>query len=141
MPGRPRKPKKIHELQGTAQKCRMESRAGELELPVESPVPPSFLSPVALEEWNRVCALGGYAKVLNPVDRGPLTLYCVLWAELVQSQDTGEPMQTSRMALYSNLAGKFGMNPSERTKVHMPEQKKPANKFAALKLIKSGTDK
>lgn len=132
MPGRPRKPKEIHELEGTAQKCRMEPRANELELPAEAPEPPDFLCPVAVEEWRRVCAIGRYAKVLSPADRGPLTLYCVLWAELVRAQEIGGEMQTSRLALFSNLAGKFGMNPSERSKVQMPGEKKAANKFAAL---------
>jgi hypothetical protein len=42
-------------------------------------------------------------------------------------------MQTSRMALLGNLAGKFGMTPSERAKIQMPEEEKPTNKFAALR--------
>jgi len=58
---------------------------------------------------------------------------CLLWAELVACQATGQEMQTSRMALFGNLAGKFGMTPSERAKVHMPaEENTGRNRFAEL---------
>lgn len=131
MPGRPPKPTSVLKTQGTARKHRHAQRR-DLELGGELPQPPEFLGEVAREEWHRVCTIGKYAKALSPADRGPLTLYCVLWAELVASQATGSEMQTSRMALYGNLAGKFGMTPSDRAKIQMPEEEKPANKFAQL---------
>jgi phage terminase small subunit len=130
MPGRPPKPTKVLKTQGTARKDRHAER-NDLELGGELPQPPKFLNETAKEEWLRVCTIGKYAKALSQADRGPLTMYCILWAELVVSQTTGQEMQTSRMALYANLAGKFGMNPSERAKIHMPEDEKPKNKFAA----------
>lgn len=131
MPGRPPKPTKVLKTQGTARKDRHAKRS-DLQLSGELPQPPEFLTEIAREEWFRVCSIGKYAKALSPADRGPLAMYCILWAELVVSQTTGQEMQTSRMALYANLAGKFGMNPSERAKIHLPEDEKPANKFASL---------
>src|SRR5690242_7496723 len=110
MPGRPRKPTAVLKAQGTMRKHRHENRR-DLELGGELPQPPEFLGEVAREEWHRVCTIGKYAKALSPADRGPLTLYCVLWAELVASQATRQEMQTSRMALYMNIAAKFGMDP------------------------------
>jgi len=132
MPGRPRKPTALLKLQGTFRKGRHAYRQ-DLELGGELPEPPEFLSEVAREEWDRVCTIGRYSKALSPADRGPLTLYCILWAELVASQHTGETMQSSRMALLANLAGKFGMTPSERAKVQVPaEEKTGRNPFAEL---------
>src|ERR1043166_7309595 len=131
MPGRPPKPTKILKLQGTARKDR-HARRRDLDLGGELPQPPEFLSDAGREEWFRVCTIGKYAKALSPADRGPLTLYCVLWAELVACQATGQEMQTSRMALLGNLGGKFGMTPSDRAKIQMPEDERPANKFASL---------
>lgn len=96
------------------------------------PQPPEFLSETAREEWIRVCTVGKYAKVLSPADRGPLTIYCLLWAEIQAGAMTGQEVQTSRLALFANVAGKFGMNPSERAKIQMPEDEKPKNKFAEL---------
>lgn len=131
MPGRPPKPTSVLKLQGTARKDRHAKRQ-DLELGGELPQPPAFLSAPELEEWNRVCTIGRYAKALSPADRGPLTFYCGLWAEYIASKKTGEPMQTSRMALFVNIASKFGMDPSDRAKIQMPAEEKPLNKFAAL---------
>src|SRR6516164_10617806 len=131
MPGRPPKPTKLLKLQGTARKDRHAKR-NDMDLGGDLPQPPAFLGGPALEEWVRVCTIGKYAKALSHADRGPLTIYCLLWAELVVSQANGHEMQTSRMALLGNLAGKFGMTPSERAKIQMPEEEKPRNKFAAL---------
>ena len=133
MPGRPRKPTALLKLQGTLRKHRHGDRQ-DLELGGELPEPPEFLSDIAREEWHRVCTIGKYAKALSPADRGPLTLYCLLWAELVACQATGQEMQTSRMALFGNLAGKFGMTPSERAKVQLvsAEEKLYGNAFANL---------
>jgi phage terminase small subunit len=118
-------------LQGTLRKHRHAKR-NDLALGGELPQPPAFLVGAALEEWQRVCTIGKYAKALSPADRGPLTMYCLLWAELVASNARGEEMGTSRMALLGNLAGKFGMTPSERAKINVPEEAKLKNKFAFL---------
>jgi phage terminase small subunit len=142
MPGRPPKPTSILKLQGTAQKCRIARRRGELELPRAVLLPPAFLPPEAIAEWERVVSISQYSKALTEADRPTLALYCGLHAEWMDSflprvDFEGKalpprPMQTSRMALYMNIAGKLGMNPSDRVKVHVPTEEKPANKFAKL---------
>lgn len=131
MPGRPRKPTAVLKTQGTARKDRHAKRH-DLELGGELPQPPDFLTEAANTEWIRVCTIGRYAKALSPADRGPLTVYCLLWSEIQASATTGQEMQASRLALFSNLAGKFGMNPSDRTKIQMPEEPKAKNPFAEL---------
>jgi phage terminase small subunit len=131
MPGRPPKPTVVLKLQGTLRKHRHGNRR-DLELGGELPQPPDFLSSAAREEWHRVCTIGRYSKALSPADRGPLTLYCLLWAELDACERSGQQMQTSRMALFGNIAAKFGMDPSGRAKIQMPEEPKAANKFAEL---------
>lgn len=131
MPGRPRKPTAVLKTQGTARKDRHAKRH-DLEMGGELPQPPDFLNDIARVEWLRVCTIGKYSKALSPADRGPLTLYCLLWSEIQASATAGQEMQASRLALFSNLAGKFGMNPSERAKIQMPEDEKPANRFSRL---------
>ena len=137
MPGRPPKPASIHILQGTAQKCRMAKRKGELAPGGAIPGPPAFLPPEALAEWERVISMSQYAKALTAADLPTLAMYCGLYAEWERSfrpNEEGEfhPMQTSRLALLMNIAGKLGMNPSDRVKVHVPAEEKPLNKFAKL---------
>ena len=138
MPGRPRKPTAVLKNQGTLQKCRHKGRR-DLELGGELPQPPEFLNEVARAEWFRVCTIGKYKKALSPADRGPLTLYCVLWAELVASQKKKTPMVTARMALYGNVAGKFGMTPCDRAKIQLPKEPKPMNRFAMLEHEEGGS--
>jgi len=124
MPGRPPKPTAVLRVQGTARKdCH--GKRTDLELGGDLPQPPSFLSKVALEESHRVCTIGKYAKALSPADRGPLTLYCVLWAELVSCQNFGAEMQTSRMASLGNLTAKFGMPPGDRARFNCLKRRNP----------------
>ena len=133
MPGRPPKPTAIHVVQGTAQKCRIKKRKGELELKAAIPAPPKFLPIAGRREWERVTSLSQYARALTEADRATLATYCGLYAEWAKSFGRkGVPMQTSRMALFMNVAGKLGMNPSDRVKVHVPAEEKPTNKFAKL---------
>jgi phage terminase small subunit len=135
MPGRPSTPTNILKLRGTARKCRLERRRGELALPPAVLLPPAFLPPEAIAEWERVTSLSKYAKALTEADRPTLALYCGLHAEWEKSflpGKKGKPMQTSRMALYMNVAGKLGMNPSDRVRVHVPAEEKPENKFAQI---------
>lgn len=131
MPGRPRKPTAVLKAQGTARKDRHAKR-NDLELGGDLPQPPDFLTEIELQEWHRVCTIGRYAKVLSHADRGPLTFYVGLWAEYLESRRTKEKMQTSRMALFFNIAKSFGMDPCDRAKVQMPEETKPKNRFALL---------
>ena len=139
MPGRPRKPTAVLKVQGTARKHRHRERC-DLELGGELPQPPEFLNEVAREEWFRVCTIGKYAKALSPADRGPLTLNCVLWSELVASQKKKAPaMVTTRLGLYSNLAGRFGMTPCDRAKIQLPKEPKPMNRFAMLEHEEGGS--
>lgn len=74
-----------------------------------------------------------YAKALTEADRATLAVYCGLYAEWERSfEHEAIPMQTARMTLFMGIAGKLGMNPSDRVKVHLPTEEKPANKFSKL---------
>ena len=126
----------VLKLQGTMRSDRHAKR-NDLDLGGELPKVPAFLNSVAKAEWKRVCSIGKYSKALSPADRGALTLYCILWSELKESQELNAegflvPMQSARMSVFMNLAGKFGMTPSDRAKIQMPEEPKVQNKFAAL---------
>lgn len=141
MPGRPPKPTAIHLLQGTAQKCRIDARKGELLLPGGMPEAPDWMPAEAQREWGRITSISKYAKCLTEADRGTLTMYCLQWAALKASVAGVEmpdgsmsfpQMQTSEKALMMNIAAKLGMNPSDRVKIRMPEEPKAVNKFAGI---------
>lgn len=135
MPGRPRKPTSIHILQGTAQKCRMDARGPEMQVAGGMPEAPEWMPPLAQQEWGRISAISGYAKALRPSDMPMLVTYCLLWAEIaghVKEFGSSAGIQSARLTTFAGIAAKLGMNPSDRSKVHVPSEEKPANKFAKL---------
>jgi phage terminase small subunit len=113
----------------------MKKRAGEVEVTAPLADPPDWLPEGAKAEWNRVLEISGYAKALTEADRGLLTTYCLVWQEIahvVARDGSSILIPASRLQLFANIAGKLGMTPSDRVKVRMPEEKKPANKFGKL---------
>jgi phage terminase small subunit len=133
MPGRRPIPTKIHMLQGTAQKCRMEKRAGELILDNALPDAPDWMPPEAQREWGRLTSESQYAKVLAKVDRGMLTAYCILWSRFVDGETGKEKRMTpTELMVMVNLGAKLGLNPCDRVKLKLPEQARKQSKFAAL---------
>lgn len=78
--GRPPKPRKQHERDGT---FRGDRHAGfeNAEAPPGIPQPPKTLAGEALEEWNRMIARLTQTGALSVVDDGVLYQYCRLFAE------------------------------------------------------------
>lgn len=135
MPGRPPKPTSLHIVQGTARKKRMEARKGELVLEAAMPAAPDWMPAEAQREWGRVTSLSKYVRALSEVDRAMLVTYCLIWAEIadhVRATGSSIGIQSARLTVFSNIAAKLGMNPSDRVKIRVPDEDKPANKFAAL---------
>lgn len=117
MPGRPRKPTKILEIRGTAQPCRMEARAGEPDVQGPFPEPPEWMQGEALKEWERVRQISAYAACVKAPDRGILTGYCVIWADLAKNGD----LSASKWQAFIALCTRLGMTPIERSKLKSPQ--------------------
>ena len=130
--GRPKKPLKLHLLQGTGQRCRLEKRRGELELPAEVPDAPDWLLPEGLIEWGRLTSHPLYSKVLSRIDRGMLATYCQMWARFVAGEKADAPVKAAHVAQMNILAGKLGLSPADRPKIRMQPEEKPRNRFSNL---------
>jgi len=131
MPGRPPKPTKILKLQGTARKDR-HGRRNDLTLENHIPAAPDYFGPDALEEWQALVTDSQYSRVLARVDRGMIELYCALRAEFRKHLREGTEMPASRLTVMANAASKLGLNPSDRTKINMPQEPEVDDEFAAL---------
>lgn len=125
--GRPRTPTKILQMRGSF-KVHPERAAARAEEPVDLPDisgPPASFTGEFLTAWNDIvstCARG----VLKESDRLSVEIASRLLAKFRVSG--AEPSEKSQLIA---LLGKFGMNPSERSKVSGGSKKKE-NKFSAL---------
>lgn len=133
---RPKKPKKLHILQGTAQKCRMDARAHELEL---APGPmgdaPAWMPAVGVAEWGRLCVDAEYSQVLAPAMRGLLEHYCLLYARMVDDAKGERVMSASERQTYHSLCMQLGLSPASQAKVNGPAKAKPESPWDATKPI------
>ena len=85
-----RKPNSIHHLQGTYKKSRHGDNKKKIQIDIEQPDPPSFITSdeIAYSEWQRVTKIMQKYGVLSALDRSVLSQYCVLWSKMAtQSTD------------------------------------------------------
>lgn len=160
--GPPPKPSKLKKLEGTFRKDRA---AGGTEMVPAAGVPvrPSWLDPEAKKEWARIVPQLAQLGVLTDIDGSMLADYCAAHSLAVkaakQYQREGlviktpfgpqrHPMIKVAQEARSQarlLAGEFGLSPSARSRVKIPE-KPPATDtteaflFGGPKLVKTGTD-
>lgn len=125
--GAPRKPTALKQIQGTDKKHP--ERLNENE-----PVPVRGIGPAhkTLTEyesqiWDEIVGIS-YAGVLGEADRLALEMMCRLTAEM--RLDYSE-FSAAKMTQLSQLCGRFGMTPSDRTKIVIPNKDKK-NRFEEL---------
>lgn len=111
---------------------------------------PSFLHPYAKQEWNALISELDRLGLLTPVDRGTLAAYCQAWAEFriatelldkegrttVAGSGGLKPhpavaMQRSAWKGIQAFASLFGLDPSSRSRLKVPEsiEADPLTKF------------
>lgn len=123
--GRPRTPTNVLELRGSFEK-NPQRRAQRENEPVDIPDigdPPAYLTVDQQDCWRTLvekCAGG----VLRQSDEVALEIAARLFAEM-----RAGTIDRPGLKQLDTLLGKFGMNPSERSKVSAPKTK-PKNKFA-----------
>lgn len=146
--GRKPKPASLRKLQGNPGKRPLpESPASVSD---ELPTCPAHLGKIASEEWERVVALLGPAKLAPPEARAALAGYATAWQRWVEAEEklkdqgpvvkspNGYPIQNPYLSI-ANTALKqvkefmteLGMTPSSRSriKVHSSEPVDPADEF------------
>ena len=110
-----------------------EVSSGDLE------APPELLSPDAIQEWYNLAPILQKCRLLTRVDRNALVALCNAWSEFMmysramndhhqemRNSDTYKkhPAATLREAAFNRwyrMSLEFGMTPSSRTKVSVPE--------------------
>jgi P27 family predicted phage terminase small subunit len=142
--GPPQTPTRVLQLRGTFRKDRHgdPSSEPEFELVTEVPPPPGFLDEVAVMEWNRIAPELIEKKLLTVPDLAAFTLYClnvarVVAAERMIAKDGLTTWSQSGMKAHPavliarqcgaevrKFAQEFGLTPSARTRVRVPD--KPA---------------
>lgn len=125
--GAPKKPTALRELHGTLNRNKQRNNPNE-PTPVRGiGPPPSHLSQMQQQVWDEVVGQM-YAGVLGEADRIALECMCRLIADMRMDY---ENFTAAKMTQLSTLCGKFGMTPSDRTKIVVPKGEK-RNPFADL---------
>jgi phage terminase small subunit len=128
MPGRPRKPTKLHELQGTGRKARLAARAGELDLSgCPAGEPPSVLGDEGKRYWRELVEHEVYGRILTWADRGPLLHLCLLFERLIADAKAERTMTASERQTYHSLCMQMGLTPSSRSRIATPGDKPEAS--------------
>lgn len=121
MGGRPRTPTKVVELRGGFKKHpeRKKQRKAEPAPKAGIGAAPSYFSDQQIKAWDYIVSIVA-PGVLFDSDRTHLEMTARLLAEMWSD---GKDMKTDRLRLLSTLLGKMGLNPSDRSRVQVPEGK------------------
>lgn len=120
----PRKPTALREIQGTAHQNKHRQN-GDQPIP-EQPLagPPTHLTERQQQIWLELRGIM-YQGVLGQADAIAMELLCRMVEEMRHNFDS---MNAAKLTQLSTLLGRFGMTPSDRTKVVVPRRPK-ANPF------------
>lgn len=123
----PRKPRALRELQGTLKDHPGRQNHNEPIPTRGAGEPPLSLNEFEREIWAEIIGIS-YHGVIGEADRMALEMMCRLVAEM--RLDFSE-MTAAKITQLSNLLARFGMTPSDRTKIVVPKKEK-SNTFADL---------
>jgi hypothetical protein len=123
--GRPRKPLKLHVLEGTGRKQRLEARAGELQLaPGNVGEPPEWFTPEALAVWQWWTSDPEYSALVARVHRDALVHYCHLQGAFERGcKGLNDGISASDQQTLNSLRMQFGGSPASQSKVKAPGRK------------------
>jgi P27 family predicted phage terminase small subunit len=154
-PGPKPKPTKLQVLRGNPGKKSKKQleEADAIKPPVldETMTPPDYLDDEAVREWNRVAPILIELGLMTEVDTPALAIYCGAYArytqaarqlnkeKLVTTYKTGATAQNTLIGVMNTAAKtmkefmvEFGMTPSARTRIKLPEKPKPDARASAL---------
>lgn len=143
------KPTKLKKLQGTYREDR--APENEPEPPLGAPACPDWLNDLAKEEWQRIVPDLIEVGLLTKIDRAALAGYCHAWSEWQQMEadieeegidqltGTGTTQRRPQVMVRDKaiercyrFAKEFGLTPSSRTGISVPEKRKDSNPFSRL---------
>lgn len=125
---RPRKPTKVLELTGAFVKHpeRARERAGEPEVTTPLGDPPATLNQVEAGIWQEFAATG--RAWLTAAERPLLEMTCQLVHRM-----RNRLLDTPSMGVLRGCLSDLGFNAIQRSKIKVPEAKKPESRFAGLR--------
>jgi len=123
----PRKPTALRKLQGTIDDHPGRQNKNQPEPERGIGPPPSHLDDTHQNVWDEIVS-NMYAGVLGEADRMALETLTRL---VVEMRTNFEEMTAAKLSQLSTLLGRFGMTPSDRTKIVVPKQEK-TNPFESL---------
>jgi P27 family predicted phage terminase small subunit len=120
--------------------------------PAEMPECPEFLDAEARAEWERTAPILAGMNLLTVADRTALAAYCVAYSRWVQAEaqvarfgtivkspEKGFPMKSpyltvadQAMETMRKLMVEFGLTPSSRSRIRVPEGGEAADEFDAF---------
>jgi len=124
---RPRTPTKILEARGTFRKNPARKREGEPEVKDPLGAPPEILSPEEVSAWMEVADMTPMG-VLTRADRLEVEFAARL---VVKIRANFDKVNITALRHLHTVLGKFGMNPSDRSKLSI-EKPKDDNPFGNL---------
>jgi len=126
--GAQKKPQALRELHGTANRNKHRDNQEQPEVTRGIGPPSNRLTAEQKEIWDEIVGQM-YAGVLAEGDRLALELLCRLVLEM---RNNFEEMNASKITQLVGLLSRFGMTPSDRTKIIVPK-KEESNPFAKFK--------
>lgn len=150
MRGRKPKPTVLKLMEGNPGKRPLNDR--EPVPPPEIPECPEFLDAEAHAEWDRTSQVLAEMGLLTKADRSALAAYCVAYSRWVQAEaqvarygtivkspQKGFPMKSPYLTVADQaletmrkLMVEFGLTPSSRSRIRVPDGGQPADEFDAF---------
>jgi hypothetical protein len=125
---RPRTPTNVLEMRGAYKKNPQRKREDEPEVATGLGPAPDYFSPEQADAWN-VITSQCHAGVLCHADGIAVEIAAVLLANF---RANPVDMPAAKLARLDSLLARFGMTPSDRSKVAGAKKEEPANPFAKL---------
>jgi len=128
--GNPRKPKKLHVLQGTYKKNRHDGR-DELELLPGIPKKPEYLNDIASKEWDKTVEKLSDYGIISDLDEAALAMYCELYSEFQSTRSCPSNFPAAKITALRTACADLGLSPISRTKIPgRTKKEKKKNPFA-----------
>lgn len=121
-------------MQGTARKDRHSDRSDSQLAGGISTTPPDWMGADGKAKYIELTTDPRYSRALAPKDEPMVIVFCTLWDRFVRGEKKeGEELTPTGLMVFVNLGAKLGANPSDGTKLRMPEPEKPQSPWAAMR--------
>ena len=126
-------------MQGTARKDRHGDRSDAELAGGISTTPPEWMGEYGKAKYIELTTDSRYSRALAPKDEPMVIVFCTLWDRFVRGEKAeGEELTSTGLMVFVNLGAKLGANPSDGTKLRMPEPEKAASPWAAIRNTSNG---